>query len=635
MTTQPGWFPDPLQRFEARYWDGHSWTAHVSNSGKQDVDPAGISASVSSTAVPEGVLPQRSPFPPPTPVRDPTGIPEHLNVVSFAAVAEVPDTVSFFWPRFNWSSSLVEPRLGPTEDLKATYQLDAMVTLLVQDGHSQWGQVAIRSGPSPSSGQLFLTSLQIAGGITGDRSFAGFAIPHDLVAAIGFQRPAKNTLLLRIAMKQHGGGGLLGVQLSLALEDKLQKWAIKAIRDWTVVGIGENRPWRIANERVREFCVSLLDKPIPDPSKNWQTVPYSPLVNLDFTLGTPEAHAFRTPAPDVLALFWKDRPAPPTPPPPSPVPPELNGFWPDPYSERRMRLHYEGQWTRHLIDRFRTQPELPDLPLILARERAARSWDDYDIGRHRWVDEELYASAPLSASSALIGRFDVRGFCTSPFPLDPDDCYALVSYATSKTLVSRDSREVVHNFDPAGWLLLTELGLNVFAKQPPLPPDDPVSGRLRLAGFLDRVESFEEWTAPDSALAKLGDRLTSRRSNEESQDLHRLVDTAGDALWRVEQSTVWDVRWDSLKRWRLLELAVPRHFILEFDLHCEAPRGEYMTRGRLFGEVPVELALEGLADRFSKAVPGAVVDSTLGRRIFGGGVDRAASAYRPVLLWTQ
>lgn len=38
MTSQPGWHPDPVRRFEFRYWDGASWTDHVSSGGIAEVD---------------------------------------------------------------------------------------------------------------------------------------------------------------------------------------------------------------------------------------------------------------------------------------------------------------------------------------------------------------------------------------------------------------------------------------------------------------------------------------------------------------------------------------------------------------------------------------------------------------------
>src|SRR4051794_6385405 len=34
-----GWYADPAGRFELRYWDGTTWTEHVSRSGQQFTDP--------------------------------------------------------------------------------------------------------------------------------------------------------------------------------------------------------------------------------------------------------------------------------------------------------------------------------------------------------------------------------------------------------------------------------------------------------------------------------------------------------------------------------------------------------------------------------------------------------------------
>ncbi len=41
MTTAPppGWYADPAARHEHRYWDGTTWTDHVSNAGQAGVDP--------------------------------------------------------------------------------------------------------------------------------------------------------------------------------------------------------------------------------------------------------------------------------------------------------------------------------------------------------------------------------------------------------------------------------------------------------------------------------------------------------------------------------------------------------------------------------------------------------------------
>lgn len=40
-TAPAGWHPDPYQRYQLRYWDGQTWTAHVSTNGTGGVDPAG------------------------------------------------------------------------------------------------------------------------------------------------------------------------------------------------------------------------------------------------------------------------------------------------------------------------------------------------------------------------------------------------------------------------------------------------------------------------------------------------------------------------------------------------------------------------------------------------------------------
>ncbi len=34
-----GWYADPSGRFELRYWNGDSWTEHVSRAGQQSTDP--------------------------------------------------------------------------------------------------------------------------------------------------------------------------------------------------------------------------------------------------------------------------------------------------------------------------------------------------------------------------------------------------------------------------------------------------------------------------------------------------------------------------------------------------------------------------------------------------------------------
>lgn len=41
MTEQPapGWYADPTRRFDHRYWDGTTWTEHVSRNGQATTDP--------------------------------------------------------------------------------------------------------------------------------------------------------------------------------------------------------------------------------------------------------------------------------------------------------------------------------------------------------------------------------------------------------------------------------------------------------------------------------------------------------------------------------------------------------------------------------------------------------------------
>ncbi len=39
---QPGWYADPLWRFELRYYNGTTWTADVSTGGNRFVDPMGL-----------------------------------------------------------------------------------------------------------------------------------------------------------------------------------------------------------------------------------------------------------------------------------------------------------------------------------------------------------------------------------------------------------------------------------------------------------------------------------------------------------------------------------------------------------------------------------------------------------------
>lgn len=44
MDAPAGWYPDPLGRFEHRYWDGTRWTDHASRGGRTVADPLDATA---------------------------------------------------------------------------------------------------------------------------------------------------------------------------------------------------------------------------------------------------------------------------------------------------------------------------------------------------------------------------------------------------------------------------------------------------------------------------------------------------------------------------------------------------------------------------------------------------------------
>ncbi len=49
-----GWFPDPMQRHELRYWDGTTWTEHIADGGHPGVDPVGAPAAQTAPSHTEG-----------------------------------------------------------------------------------------------------------------------------------------------------------------------------------------------------------------------------------------------------------------------------------------------------------------------------------------------------------------------------------------------------------------------------------------------------------------------------------------------------------------------------------------------------------------------------------------------------
>jgi hypothetical protein len=52
--TPPGWFPDPLERYEHRYFNGTTWTSDVSNNGQRMVDPLGTGPGYGATGPQQG-----------------------------------------------------------------------------------------------------------------------------------------------------------------------------------------------------------------------------------------------------------------------------------------------------------------------------------------------------------------------------------------------------------------------------------------------------------------------------------------------------------------------------------------------------------------------------------------------------
>ncbi len=77
-----GWFPDPLGRHEARYWDGNAWTAHVSDAGQVTTDPLFAEADHAAPAHADVQAghPEPQPAPPATPQTPPAYVPAAVPV---------------------------------------------------------------------------------------------------------------------------------------------------------------------------------------------------------------------------------------------------------------------------------------------------------------------------------------------------------------------------------------------------------------------------------------------------------------------------------------------------------------------------------------------------------------------------
>jgi len=54
---RPGWYADPLRRFELRYFNGSAWTADVSDGGDRFVDPQGVEVGAGGPSPYAGVVP--------------------------------------------------------------------------------------------------------------------------------------------------------------------------------------------------------------------------------------------------------------------------------------------------------------------------------------------------------------------------------------------------------------------------------------------------------------------------------------------------------------------------------------------------------------------------------------------------
>ena len=68
--TEPGWLADPTGRFQYRYWDGSTWTAHVSRDGQPLSDPLSPPPPPGNATVtlPAGFVPPVGPTAPTLPV---------------------------------------------------------------------------------------------------------------------------------------------------------------------------------------------------------------------------------------------------------------------------------------------------------------------------------------------------------------------------------------------------------------------------------------------------------------------------------------------------------------------------------------------------------------------------------------
>jgi hypothetical protein len=114
-THAPGWLPDPLGRYQYRYWDGSEWTDRVSTQGSSEIDPDGVTptpASVSAASATE----------PATPRGTAAAFPNQVRVLVLLGVAAI--AVGSILP---W----VKASAGPFTATKNGTDGDGVITLLL------------------------------------------------------------------------------------------------------------------------------------------------------------------------------------------------------------------------------------------------------------------------------------------------------------------------------------------------------------------------------------------------------------------------------------------------------------------------------------------------------------------------
>lgn len=85
MSTSAGWYPDPRDEHEHRWWDGARWTEHVATSGRTSRAPVTPSGTSGGSPSPGAAPPRVGTSPPPPPARPP-GRPTRTNGKAVASL---------------------------------------------------------------------------------------------------------------------------------------------------------------------------------------------------------------------------------------------------------------------------------------------------------------------------------------------------------------------------------------------------------------------------------------------------------------------------------------------------------------------------------------------------------------------